>query len=77
MERVLQAEKSLNRVSHAVDFGDDGYTLDPDRTIDGMVLANRDRAEAVAGGCSRYPDSVIASVENTFDLFGEVNALIT
>jgi hypothetical protein len=52
-----------------------GYTLDPDRTIDDVVLTGRDRGQFVAGGRRRYSDSVTAYAENTYDLFGQQQSL--
>jgi hypothetical protein len=48
-----------------------GYTLDPDRTLDDVVLTGRDRGQFIAGGRRRYSDSVSAYAENTYDLFGQ------
>ncbi|MEY3309575.1 MAG: hypothetical protein RLZZ413_3613, partial [Pseudomonadota bacterium] len=52
-----------------------GYTLDPDRTVDDVVLTGRDRGQFVAGGRRRYSDSVTAFAENTYDLFGQQQSL--
>jgi len=52
-----------------------GYTLDPDRTVDDVVLTGRDRGQFVAGGRRRYSDSVTAYAENTFDMFGRQRSL--
>ncbi|PZX56107.1 TonB-dependent receptor [Cereibacter changlensis] len=52
-----------------------GYTLDPDRTLDDVTLTGRDRGKFVAGGKTRYSDSVTAFAENTYDLFGQRRSL--
>lgn len=52
-----------------------GYTLDPDRTVDDVVLTGRDRGQFVAGGRRRYSDKVTAFAENTYDLFGQQRSL--
>ncbi|PZR01126.1 MAG: hypothetical protein DI533_10105 [Cereibacter sphaeroides] len=52
-----------------------GYALDPDRTIDDVVLTGNDQGQFVAGGRRRYSDSVTAYAENTYDLFGQQTSL--
>ncbi|MCX7301086.1 MAG: hypothetical protein NTX73_12070 [Rhodobacterales bacterium] len=52
-----------------------GYTLDPNRTVDGFVLTGQDEGQVVVGGRRRYSDSVTAFAENTYDLFGQQQSM--
>jgi hypothetical protein len=54
-----------------------GYTLDPDRTIDDVVLTGRDRGRIVAGGRRQATEAVTVFGENTYDMFGRQRSLTT
>ena len=52
-----------------------GFTLDPDRTLDGITLSGRDEGAFVVGGRRRVNDSLTMFGENTYDMFGQHRAL--
>ena len=52
-----------------------GYTLDPTRTLDGVVLNGRDQGAYVLGARRRLNDSLSMFAENTYDLFGAHRSL--
>ncbi|SEV91196.1 hypothetical protein SAMN04488515_0191 [Cognatiyoonia koreensis] len=53
------------------------YEVDPDRELDGINLSGRDRGRFVAGGSQRISSTIDVFGENTYDLFGVHDSLIS
>ncbi len=54
-----------------------GYTLDPDRAFDDVVLTGRDRGKFITGARKRFAEHLTVFGENSYDLFGERRTLAT
>ena len=52
-----------------------GYTLDPNRELDGLSLAGRDKGRFVAGATRKINEQVTLTGENSYDLFGSRKSL--
>ncbi|SEN73436.1 Outer membrane protein beta-barrel domain-containing protein [Loktanella fryxellensis] len=52
-----------------------GYTLDPERDLDGLDLIGRDRGRVVVGGRRTVSETVSIFGENTYDMFGQRESL--
>ena len=52
-----------------------GYTLDPNRALDGLRLSGRDRGRFVLGATRKINERLSYSGENSYDLFGQRKSL--
>lgn len=54
-----------------------GYTLDPGRELSGVTLNGRDAGQFAAGGKRQLGETVAVFAENTYDLFGQHQSLLS